>query len=52
MNESIARFLQESTMGGLPHASLITGLCRQAQVQWSANELVQPPITIIDHGII
>lgn len=52
MNESIARFLHESTMGELPHASLITGLCRQAQVQWSANELVQPPITIIDHGII
>lgn len=52
VNVSIAKYLWGSTMGGLLHASLITRLCRQAGVQWNLDELVQPPISAIDHATI
>lgn len=52
VNVSIAKYLWGSTMGGLLHASLITRLCRQAGVQWSLDELVQPSMSVIDHTTI
>lgn len=38
INVSIAKCLQGSTSGALPHASLIIALCRQAGVQWYTDE--------------
>lgn len=52
INASIAKCLLGNTSGALPHASLITGLCRQAGVQWSLDEPIQAPMAVIDHATI
>lgn len=49
---SIIKTLKGSTIGALTYASLITGLYRQAGVQWSPDELHQSPILVIDHATI
>lgn len=52
IHDSIDRAIKGGTSGGLPHPSLITGLCRQAGVKWDAEEATQPPLAAIDHSVI
>lgn len=52
IQESILKTLRGSTSGGLLHPSLITALCKVANVQVKADEILLPPMGIIDHTTI
>lgn len=52
IHASIARALEGSTSGGLPHPLLITALCKQTEVQWDKEEVLQAPLAPIDHSVI
>lgn len=50
--QSIRKNLRGHTLGGLPHPSLICGLCKRAGVRWGSDEVVQQPLLILDYGLI
>lgn len=52
IHDSILNAIKSSTSRGLPHPSLITRLCKQANIWWREDEIAQPPITAIDHHVI
>lgn len=52
IKKSILRAIQMGTRGGLPHLSLICGLCYYAGVKWGGDEPLLHPMPLIDHSLI
>ena len=52
INFSIRRCLRGNFSGGLPHPSLICGLCHQAGVRWSDDEPTLMPLQLLDTRMI
>lgn len=40
IQDSITHAIRDSSTGRLPHPSLICGLCKQAKVTWSDDEIL------------
>lgn len=52
INFSIRRSLRGNFSGGLPHPSLICGLCRQVEVRWSDDEPTLMSLQLLDSRMI
>lgn len=52
IHQNIMRFLGGTTTGGIPHALIITDLCYRVGVHWTPDEILQKPMSSIDHHAI
>lgn len=52
IQQSILRAARGGTTRGLPHPSLICALCTKFGVRWKSDEMIQPPMPMLDHKMI
>lgn len=52
IHDSIQHAIQGSLSGRLSHPSLIGGLCKEAKVMWTEDEIFRPPRALINNQMM